>query len=160
MTISSWKIVFTNVIDGGWCNCYVLLLPRVSKLGKWPPWHVMNQFAWVRDDSLWPCYTLAISSIFVATTPPLMDSTPKATMSCFEAYILWFLIHSTSWTPLDIVLVFHTLAWNILDELQIFCWDSHGMVFWYCFFLYFVCVNVLCLHDPFHFWICLIFKVW
>ena len=55
-------------------------------------------------------YTLAISLVFLATAPPLMDSTSEARMSWFEAYIMYFISHSIGWTLLDVVLVFQTLA--------------------------------------------------
>ena len=46
-----------------------------------------------------------------------MDSTPKARMGWLEAYIMYFLSHFTRWTLLDVCNSFHTLAWNILDEV-------------------------------------------
>ena len=65
----------------------------------------MNQFTKARDESLGPPYTLAFSSFFGGTTPPLMDSTPKAGRSLFEAYIMYFFSHFTGWNQLDVVLL-------------------------------------------------------
>ena len=72
-----------------------------------------------------------------------MDSTPEVGMSLFWGLVFFSLFKG--WNHLDVWLLIRDTSvisiWqNLMDELQLFWWNTCGMEFWLSFFLCFICL--------------------
>lgn len=69
----------------------------------------------------------------VVTTPFLLDSTLDGYHTSFDVYIMYFSVISKDWTLLDAhSYIVHHYQWfgkEINQDLQLFLWDTCGMVF-------------------------------
>ena len=126
----------------------------VNTLGKtiWEDWWF--SFTKVRDESVWPPYTLGLQFKILWINSTTQGFDPRGWDKLFHVYIFQFLTHFTGWMLLywSDTLVYSDFGRNIFDELQIFWWDSCGTIFWHSFFLCCICMNVFYFTCSFQFY--------
>ena len=135
---------------------------RVNKLGKIIFEDEWISFTKVRDESVWPPYTLGLQFKILWISSKTQGFDPWGWEKLFHVYIFHLFTHFRGWMLLYWLetLVYSDFGRNILDELQLFFWDSCGTILWHSFFFCCICVNVFYYSCSFQLYDILISQVW